>query len=81
MEECQKRGDRFKEPIKKGKISNFSTENFSKKNKSSKSFKNSTGTETQDIRLITFFSNHKTIRCEKNIYLSLSTRTSMLLSP
>ena len=33
MEECQKRGDRFEEPIKKSKISKFATENFSQKNK------------------------------------------------
>ena len=34
MEECQKRGDKFEEPIKKSKILNLATENFSKKNKS-----------------------------------------------
>ena len=34
MEECQKRGDRLEETIKKSKISNFPTENFSKNNKS-----------------------------------------------
>ena len=34
LEGCQKSGDRFEEPIQKSKISNFATENFSKKNKS-----------------------------------------------
>ena len=34
VEECQKRGDRLEETIKRSKISNFPTENFSKKNKS-----------------------------------------------
>ena len=33
-EECQKRGDRFEEPIKKSKILNVATGNFLKKNKS-----------------------------------------------
>ena len=33
LEECHKGGDRFEEPIKKSKVLNFSTENFSKKNK------------------------------------------------
>ena len=32
VEECQKRGDRFEEPIKKSKISNFATKNVSKNN-------------------------------------------------
>ena len=34
LDECQKRGNRFEEPIEKSKILNFATENFSKKNKS-----------------------------------------------
>ena len=34
VEECQKSDDRFEEPIKKSKILNIATENFSKKNKS-----------------------------------------------
>ena len=32
VEQCQKRGDRFEEPIKKSKISNFGTKNVSKNN-------------------------------------------------
>ena len=49
MEECQIRGDRFEEPIKKSKISNFATENFSKKNKSTQASKIQQAKGTRDI--------------------------------
>ena len=49
MEECQKRGDRFEEPIKKSKISKFPTKNFSKKNKSTQASKIHQPKETRDI--------------------------------
>ena len=49
VEECQKRGDRFEEPIKKSKILNFATENFSKKNKSTQASKVQQAKGTRDI--------------------------------
>ena len=39
VEQCQKRGDKFEEPIKKSKLLNFAIETFSKKNKSTQSSK------------------------------------------
>ena len=56
VEQCQKRGDRFEEPIKKSKISNFATENFSKKNKSTQASKFHQAKGTLDIfyRLLFF---------------------------
>ena len=51
VEECQKRGDRFKEPIKKSKISNFSTENLFKKNKSTRDSKVQQAKGTRDIAI------------------------------
>ena len=56
VEQCQKRGDRFEEPIKKSKISNFATEKFSKKNKSTQASKFQQEKGTLDIfcRLLFF---------------------------
>ena len=51
VEECQKRGDRFKEPIKKSKISNFSTENLFKKNKSTRDSKVQQAKGTRDVAI------------------------------
>ena len=47
--ECQKRGDKFEEPIKKSKISNFATEVFTKKNKSTQDSKIQQAKGTRDI--------------------------------
>ena len=49
MEEFQKRGDKFKEPIKKSTILNFATENFSKRNKSTQASKIQKVKGTRDI--------------------------------
>ena len=49
VEECQKRVDRFKEPIKKSKISDFATKNSSKKNKSTQASKIQQAGGTRDI--------------------------------
>ena len=49
VEECQKRSDRFEEPIKKSKISNFATENFSKNNKFTQASKIQKAKGTRDI--------------------------------
>ena len=49
LEECQKRDYRFEEPIKKSKILNFATKNFSKKNKSPQATKIQQAKRTRDI--------------------------------
>ena len=47
--ECQKRDARFEQPIKKSKIWNFATENFSKKNETTQASKIQQAKGTRDI--------------------------------
>ena len=70
------------EPIKKSKISNFATENLSKKNKSNQTSKIQQAKGTRDIfgRLLSLAITKQT-DVKKNICLTLSARASVVLSP